>query len=179
MAKTILFLLLAILSSATATTRNHHGHGDKLTRFHFYIHDIPVAAKPTAVEVAGAPSFNKSPVRFSRVSVVDDPITETPDPKSRILGRVQGLYAFSSQTEASLSVFLNIVFTDKKYNGSQINFLGQDPLGLKVREMPIVGGTGAFRFAKGYVEFRTLQFDPSTGNAILDTNVYVVRSGYF
>lgn len=42
-----------------------------------------------------------------------------------------------------------------------------------VREMPIVGGSGAFRFARGYAQAKTHTLDAKTGDAVVEFNVYV------
>jgi len=44
-----------------------------------------------------------------------------------------------------------------------------------VREMPIVGGSGAFRFARGYAQAKTYSFDVQTGDAAVEYNVYVLH----
>ncbi|GAY69069.1 hypothetical protein CUMW_269170 [Citrus unshiu] len=39
--------------------------------------------------------------------------------------------------------------------------------------MPVIGGSGLFRFARGYVQARTHNFDPKTGDATVQYNVYI------
>ncbi|RVW22149.1 Dirigent protein 19 [Vitis vinifera] len=41
-----------------------------------------------------------------------------------------------------------------------------------VREMPIIGGSGVFRYARGYVEARTYSFNVKSGDAVVEYNVY-------
>jgi hypothetical protein len=42
-----------------------------------------------------------------------------------------------------------------------------------IREMPIVGGSGLFRLARGYAQANTHEIDFKTGNATVEYNVYV------
>ncbi|TXG49794.1 hypothetical protein EZV62_025669 [Acer yangbiense] len=42
-------------------------------------------------------------------------------------------------------------------------------------EMPIVGGSGVFRFARGYAQAKTYSWNPKTGNAVVEYNVYVLH----
>ncbi|KAI9077274.1 hypothetical protein K1719_040718 [Acacia pycnantha] len=44
-----------------------------------------------------------------------------------------------------------------------------------VREMPIVGGSGLFQFARGFAQAKTHTFDPKTGDAVVEYNVYVLH----
>ncbi|XVF75965.1 hypothetical protein PTKIN_Ptkin13bG0229600 [Pterospermum kingtungense] len=102
---------------------------------------------------------------------MDDPLTIKPDVNSKIVGRAQGIYAFASQSDFSFLMVLNFVFTEGKYNGSTLSVLGSDHIPFKVREMPIVGGSGVFRFARGYAQART--YDDRVLHTIEEYNVYV------
>lgn len=41
--------------------------------------------------------------------------------------------------------------------------------------MPVIGGSGLFRFARGYAKLRTYWFSPSTRDAIVEYNVFVLH----
>ena len=64
-------------------------------------------------------------------------------------------------------------FVDGIYNGSSLSILGINSIVNPVREYPVVGGTGVFRMARGYVLARTYLFDPSAGIVIIGYNVTV------
>ncbi|CAF2211872.1 unnamed protein product [Brassica napus] len=70
---------------------------------------------------------------------------------------------------------MNFAFKTGKYNGSTITILGRNPVLSKVREMPIVGGSGLFRFARGYVEARTKLLNLKNGDAIVEYSCYVLH----
>ncbi|KAK4272615.1 hypothetical protein QN277_021144 [Acacia crassicarpa] len=146
---------------------------EKLSHLQFYIHDILSGPRPTAVRVAEAPVTNTSSTFFGSVVMMDDPLTLGPDPNSKPVGRAQGVYASDSQSEAVLLMAMTFVFTEGKYNGSTLSILGRNKVFDAVREMPIVGGSGAFRFARGYVQAKTYTVDRKTSNAVLEYNVYV------
>ncbi|PPD70511.1 hypothetical protein GOBAR_DD32611 [Gossypium barbadense] len=109
---------------------------EKLTRLHFYFHDIVDGKHPTAMQIIRLP--NKTATSFGTTFMVDDPLTEKPKPTSK----------------------LNAVLD-------------------AVREMPIVGGSGIFRFASGYALAKTVWLNKN-GDAIVEYNVTVVhlRFGY-
>ncbi|GMI79678.1 hypothetical protein HRI_001637100 [Hibiscus trionum] len=147
---------------------------EKLSHLHFYFHDIVAGKNATAVRVAKAPTTSDSSP-FGAVVAIDDPLTVSPDIGSKLVGRAQGIYALTSQTEASLLMAYNFAFMEGKYNGSTLTVMGRNPVFSAVREMPLVGGSGVFRFARGYVEARTHTFDLKTGNAVVEYNVYVLH----
>ncbi|KAK7836913.1 dirigent protein 7 [Quercus suber] len=50
---------------------------------------------------------------------------------------------------------MNFVFTTRKFNGSSLTILGRNAALQPLREMPIIGGTGAFRLARGFGTAKT------------------------
>lgn len=104
--------------------------------------------------------------------MIDDPLTDGPDPASRLVGRAQGMYGLADQTQSALTMVMNFVFVEGDFKGSTLSVLGRNLVLEGVREMPVVGGTGAFRFAKGYAQARTHTSDP-TGDAVVKYDVYV------
>ncbi|KAM1560271.1 hypothetical protein ACFX13_003536 [Malus domestica] len=141
----------------------------KLTRLHFYFHDVVLGPHPTVVAVANASHTFTSPTFFGRVNIFDNPLTQGPEPGSKLVGRAQGLYGFTSQEEVSLLMAMNFVFRSWKHNGSSLTVLGRNPVGQLVRELPIVGGTGVFRLARGFVLAKTYFFNASV--ATVEYNV--------
>ncbi|XP_056158976.1 dirigent protein 21-like [Syzygium oleosum] len=84
---------------------------EKMTHLRFYLRDTVTGQHPTAVSVARAATTNTSATFFGAVAVTDDPLTVSPDPNSTLVGRAQAIYASSSQSEISLAMTMNLVFT--------------------------------------------------------------------
>lgn len=164
-----LFLIFSIL----ITTSNCINETE--TKLHFYFHDIVTGSNPTAIRIAQASTTNSSSSFFGALVMIDDPLTETPDPKSKLIGRAQGMYAMASQEEAGLMMVMNFHFVQGEYNGSTLAVLGRNAVMSGIREMPIIGGSKMFRFARGYAQAKTYQLDMSTGNAIVEYNVRVLH----
>ncbi|KAK4268507.1 hypothetical protein QN277_025157 [Acacia crassicarpa] len=143
----------------------------KLSHFRFYWHDILSGRNPTSVPVVQSPM--NSTTFFGSVNMLDNPITLGPELSSKLVGRAQGFYSSACQSEVVLLMAMNFEFIEGKYNGSTITVLGRNPVFHKVREMPVIGGSGLFRFARGYVEARTHWFSATTGDATVEYNVYV------
>ncbi|KAG2671409.1 hypothetical protein I3760_14G134700 [Carya illinoinensis] len=146
---------------------------EKLSHFRFYWHDIYSGRNPTTVPIVRQPS--NSSTGFGFVSMIDDPLTMGPKLSSKLAGRAQGFYASASQEDVGLLMVMNFAFIEGKYNGSTITVLGRNAVFSTVREMPVVGGSGLFRFARGYVQARTHTFDMKTGDATVEYNVYVLH----
>ncbi|XP_038711162.1 dirigent protein 22-like isoform X2 [Tripterygium wilfordii] len=144
---------------------------EKMNHLHFYFHDITSGKNPTAVNIVTAPDGTRS--GFGSTVMIDDPLTEEQESTSKFVGRAQGIYAMASQNDSSLLMMLNLVFMEGTYKGSSLSVLGRNPVFLDVREMPIVGGTGLFRLARGYALAHTVWYDVNTGDAIVEYNVYV------
>lgn len=154
-----------------------HSHAkEKLTKLHFYFHDVPSGDNPTAVRVAEANMTSKSPSSFGAVVVMDEPLTVGPEPTSELVGRAQGVYAVASQQEFDLLMTFNLVFAaGSKYSGSTVTVLGYNPVPHEYREMPILGGTGVFRLATGIATAKTYAFNATTGAAVVEYNVILLH----
>nr|GFC95040.1 disease resistance response protein [Tanacetum cinerariifolium] len=98
-----------------------------------------------------------------------------PERNSTRVGRAQGMYASADFKEFSFMMVQNYVFDDERFNGSSLSILGRNPILSAVREFPVVGGSGVFRFASGYAEARTYFFNVTSGDAIVEYDVYVLH----
>ncbi|KAH7855107.1 hypothetical protein Vadar_021327 [Vaccinium darrowii] len=146
---------------------------EKLSHLHFYFHDIVSGKNPTAVRVPSAAMTDSSPTGFGAVVMMDDPLTLKPELGSKQVGRAQGIYASAALDEVGFLMVLNFAFTEGKYNGSTLSVLGRNTVLSPVREMPVVGGSGLFRFARGYAHAKTVWLNFTTGDATVEYNVYV------
>jgi hypothetical protein len=141
------------------------------SHLHFFFHDILSGKHPTAVRIAGPPESTLA--NFGTTMMIDDALTEGPEPTSKLVGRAQGFYSMAAQNDVALLMVMNFAFMEDKYNGSSISMLGRNSVFDDVREMPIVGGSGLFRNARGYALAHTNWVDPNTGDAIVEYDVYV------
>ncbi|XAR72719.1 hypothetical protein NMG60_11019455 [Bertholletia excelsa] len=155
--------------------QNHSHKKEKMTKLHFFFHDTFSGKNPTAVKVAEAKTTAKSPTLFGALFVIDDPLTVGPEPNSKQVGRAQGFYASVGQEEASLLMSINLEFTSGEFNGSSLSVLGRNPALEHYREMPIVGGSGLFRLARGTVTAQTRSLNMNTGDAVVEWHVIVIH----
>ncbi|KAK6941961.1 Dirigent protein [Dillenia turbinata] len=185
MAKTLTIFLTILFFTTIVTTSNSQRFSrnlspdeiglkrEKLTHLHFYFHDIVSGKNPTAMRVAQSNITDTSPTGFGFIAMADDPLTLGPDANSTLVGKAQGIYGSADQKEVGLLMVLNLAFVEGKYNGSTLSMFGRNRIFDKIREMPIVGGSGVFRFARGYAQAKTYWFDVKSGDAIVEYNVYV------
>ncbi|KAL4183282.1 hypothetical protein AMTRI_Chr11g97400 [Amborella trichopoda] len=108
--------------------------------------------------------------------MIDDPLTEGPTLSSKLLGSAQGFYASAGLEEFGYLMTLNYVFVEGKYKGSAVSILGRNPVLNEVREMGVVGGSAAFRFARGYALAKTHSFNATTGDAVVEYNVALTKN---
>ncbi|ESQ33534.1 hypothetical protein EUTSA_v10008817mg [Eutrema salsugineum] len=187
MTKLILILVLEVLLLATVTSAEDAGEfartmnkkqlslqkKEKLTYLRFYWHDSVKGRNPSATRIK-EPVSNST--MFGSMTMMDDALTTDVSRNSSVVGQAQGFYAGAAQGEISYLVVMNFAFKTGKYNGSTLAVFGRDPvISSKVREMPIVGGSGIFRLARGYVEARTNLSDVKAGKAIVQYSCYVLH----
>ncbi|KAJ0969032.1 hypothetical protein J5N97_021909 [Dioscorea zingiberensis] len=154
----------------------HHYLGkEKVTQLHFFFHDTISGDNPSAVLVAqrnGTKVGNGSPGQFGEVYVIDDPLTESPDPNSKVVGHAQGLYMSAGQKELVLVFAVDFGFTSGEFNGSSISVLSRNPVLNTDRELAVVGGRGKFRMARGFANLHTYSIN-TIGDAVVEYNVTV------
>ncbi|PWA63040.1 disease resistance-responsive (dirigent-like protein) family protein [Artemisia annua] len=149
---------------------------EKLSHFRIYFHDIVAGPNATAIRIVEATRTNRTAATgFGDITMIDNPLTMGPERTSKLVGRAQGIYTSASINEMGLLMAMNYVFVEGKYNGSSLSILGRNAVMSTVREMPIVGGSGLFRFARGYAEARTHTFNMNNGDAVVEFNLYVLH----
>ncbi|KAL8027852.1 hypothetical protein ABFS82_14G120900 [Erythranthe guttata] len=146
--------LQTIMSNADTQSSDHRSPclagKEKLTTLRFYVQDFVGGDSPTVWEIAKTNLTDVLPSAFGLVSVLDNLVTSEPEVDSKEVGRIQGIIGLTDFHEKALVMLLNLVFTEGEYKGSTLSVLGRNPLAEETREVPIVGGTGAFRMARGY-----------------------------
>ncbi|CAN1306982.1 Dirigent protein 21 [Linum perenne] len=152
-----LLLLIAATSPTLVTS-----HVTTPTHLRLYWHNDANATSPNITAVVAVPPVANSDSGFGLISIMDDPLTAGPTRDSPLVGRAQGVYIGASQSTFGLLMAMNFVFVG-----------GRNEVPLKVRELPVVGGTGVFRLAKGYALLKTYLFHVEAGIAVVEYNVYV------
>ncbi|MGV7988999.1 dirigent protein, partial [Mycobacterium kansasii] len=62
----------------------------KVSKLHFYFHDIWSGKTPSAIRVAQSANTDKSPTLFGMLMMADDLLTVGPEPNSTVIGHAQG-----------------------------------------------------------------------------------------
>ncbi|KAL0396843.1 UNVERIFIED_CONTAM: Dirigent protein 11 [Sesamum calycinum] len=161
------------LQEAENWFRNLSQRRERVAKLRFYIQDVLGGPNATIWEVARSEITSVSHTTFGQIRVLDDLITAEPDRNSEKLGRAQGLITSADLRESALAMNLNFVFTAGKYNGSTLCILGRNPIDIMNRELPVVGGTGVFRMARGFSISNTYSYDPVENYGVIEYIVYV------
>ncbi|KAK9051930.1 hypothetical protein SSX86_028558 [Deinandra increscens subsp. villosa] len=153
--------------------RNFSLKKQKVTKLHFYFHDTTTGPSQTAFQIAESNVSSTTITQFGRTFMFDNPLTVGPDARSTRIGKGQGFFGAASFEEPRFLMNLNFVFTQGRYNGSTLQFLGTNPILHRVREMSIVGGTGVFRLASGVATAQTYFLNATS--SIIEYNIVVVH----
>ncbi|XP_056177536.1 dirigent protein 22-like [Syzygium oleosum] len=143
------------------------------TEMVLYFQDFASGANFTLIPVEGIAGKLWTFSQFGMVFVTDDFITKTPNQDSPMVGRGQGMYVTSALDGSSTHAMFSIVFVNQAYNGSTLSIQGTGKQFEAVREYAVVGGTGKFRFARGYTTFETISVDPPRGHSVIRCNVTI------
>ncbi|CAL1370924.1 unnamed protein product [Linum trigynum] len=143
---------------------------EKISHLHFYMHDVFGGPNATAIPVTKILDNNTF---YGGLFVADDPLTLGPERDSKPVGNGRGTYTFPSQNDFVLEMVYNLGFTHGEYNGSSLCLLGPISPTSMVNELAVVGGTGVFRFARGYAVAKRIVLDFKALLVVRELNVYV------
>ncbi|QCD97566.1 Plant disease resistance response protein [Vigna unguiculata] len=149
---------------------------EKLTHIRFYFHEQITNEKPSLLIIDPPKIMADSPLPFGSMVVIENRLTIGPDVESKRIGKAQGFYLSATQRpglDLEIVMSFTLTFLEGEFNGSTLCVSGRNEIMLPVREMPIIGGTGAFRFARGFVHARSVKVDYHKGDATVEYNVYV------
>ena len=138
-----------------------------------FVQDFSSGPNATKIPVAGIAGKLWTSTQFGTIYVGDLIVTETPNLNSTRVGRVQGIFVTTSFDGLSVYVSFSILFTNRAYNGSTLEIAGAVNQFAAVREYAVTGGTGKFRFARGYATTETLFYDRLRSRQVLRANVTV------
>ncbi|KAK7243408.1 hypothetical protein RIF29_38203 [Crotalaria pallida] len=140
---------------------------EKSIHLHFFSHEIIHGDNATVIPII----IPTTPSGFGATYMQDNPLTEEKEITSTPVGRAQGLYGLASLHGSGMVTLVNFVFTEGDYKGSTLSILGRNDIFENGRELPIVGGTGAFKFAKGIDTLRTLWDISTTAYHVVEHNL--------
>ncbi|RLM58658.1 dirigent protein 1-like [Panicum miliaceum] len=194
------FLAVTSLLAATVYIRSNDTAGSTTTtHLHFFMHDDYTGPRPTAARVvsgrsllatasssgggdidsnataAGSALLSRllsSPRQFGDVVVLNNALTEGPDGGSGRVGTAQGFAVRVSEGGIVSHLTMHMVLDAGEHGGSSVTANGRIDMGAKVRESVVIGGTGKFRFARGYMLTRNYDYDLARGG-VVEIDVYV------
>lgn len=128
-------------------------------------HEDRVAPGNTVV-TSGSPSGNYSTIEFGTIKVIANVLTDGISiANSTKLGKAAGLVGF--EDDLSLSLAFSFVLNTTSYAGSLTIQGVLDSSGNG--ELVVTGGSGDFRWARGYVEVLTVSTDDQADVVFLNT----------
>ncbi|WVZ49527.1 hypothetical protein U9M48_000875 [Paspalum notatum var. saurae] len=170
----LLFLLASPLPPSTAVAATDHDDGP-LTHIHLYVHETYTGPNATAAAVLQSP-LGANTSSFGSIGVVDDEIRSGPDRSSALLGRYQGVF-FGTSLELGKGYLssISLVFTAGEYAGSTLSVEGPILGFTGTIERAVIGGTGKFRLARGYMLFKMIS-KPTPETDVNEVHLFVLMS---
>lgn len=92
---------------------------------------------------------------FGTITVIDDILTSAPELGSQSLGKAQGVYVASSSDGSTQMMTFTAMIEGGEY-GDSLNFFGVYRISSTMSRLSITGGTGKFKYARGFAEVRSL-----------------------
>ena len=165
-------LLCIVLLMASSSAWGRAAACDGINHVRLYMHET-VGGPNSTVFATVMPLFGAN-TTFGMVGLLDDELRDGKDPsKSLLLGRFQGMVAYSGRVNPpGMQSVISFIFTAGKYNGSTLAMVGTVVSFQGEFERAIVGGTGAFRFARGYCGVKAVS-TPTPVLTVYEVNLFV------
>ncbi|KAG0570468.1 hypothetical protein M758_6G158800 [Ceratodon purpureus] len=148
-----LILCLGACNGVSARLNPRH----KTHNVTFYVQEAINTGDDATAFIVGGPDGNTSALQLGAVIVVDNAIFATADPKSKQLGKFQGLYVVDGGHKYRAEITVTI---DQPGDLIECTYeiLGQRPSfnTTSDRQLAVVGGTGLFLGQKGYAIAHTV-----------------------
>ncbi|KAL6868082.1 hypothetical protein ACP4OV_014927 [Aristida adscensionis] len=166
------------------------------THLHFFMHDDYTGPRPTAMRVvagrsllpaagrpdggdadaAAAPGSSTPPPppprQFGDMVVLNNALTEGPGGESARVGAAQGFAVRLSEGGVVSHLTLHLVLDAGDHRGSSVTVSGRIDMDAAARESVVVGGTGKFRLARGYMVTRNYDYSLVSGG-VIEIDVYL------
>uniref|UniRef100_A0ACD5X1F3 Uncharacterized protein n=1 Tax=Avena sativa TaxID=4498 RepID=A0ACD5X1F3_AVESA len=150
------------------------------THLHMYMHDDYTGPRPTAKRVVSGrtsdddttTTLKTAPRRFGDIVVLNNALTEGPSGGSARVGTAQGWAVRVSEGGIVSDLTLHLVLEAGEHRGSSLTAKGRIDMDATVRESLIIGGTGRFRYARGYMLTKNYDYSLVTGG-VVEIDVYV------
>jgi Dirigent-like protein len=166
--RSILFLSFLSISMIQLSTNANHAP----VHLHFYFHEKYRGENATSNVVA---SLNRPNSTFGNIVVFDNTLRAGSESDSKLIGRAQGTAFRSAFAEESALAAIILLFIEGEFNGSSISVIGLVD-GSGSADRTIVGGSGQFRMAKGYVLTKIVNSTAVSLVAQYDAYIYLSQN---
>ncbi|XP_042400822.1 pterocarpan synthase 1-like [Zingiber officinale] len=145
-------VVLVFLVHVSFLTSTASGDEYQYQHLHLHLHERNLGA-PNGTMVYAVELRREAPYGngFGNIIVFDNVLRETAEPASPAIGMEQGFGVGSSLAQNSGLTMLELVFTAGRYGRSSLSVFGTLRSTEGASERAIVGGSGEFRLARGYV----------------------------
>lgn len=177
MKKQFLILFLTMITTTTTIADQYGEMKLKETSMTLYFQDQYGGKNASVLQILPTSDDHHQLgfTKFGAIFCTDDLITKGFDLNSDAVARGQGVYVTSALDGSNTHVLVSIVFNNGEYKGSTLEVQGSSAQFEKVREVAVVGGTGKFRFGKGYATLETIHIDIPAQLAVIQCNITVLH----